>query len=658
MWADALALRFFSPAFEGETVTLAVDRQALASTSQIDPDHAVEALAKVVRALVMPNHRFSRVTVLADRWRSGGCDGPPPSLPLLGLTVLAASEMVKFDFYRPFRQLLDPTDTDGGMPGDFDEVIPALWAQLRWWLDTHLGGACGVSTIENHPTFTNIGWSLGQAVFRESDRAHLYRFFRAIRLEPVSDTAVAAELRRALAIWSARQGDAVSRLHRLATDPDLEPIADRILVQSATSWDGRLCDPVTGSRAASLKVLLELRPVSVGIAAPRQDDDPRHVTVTCGEQAVGLAGDGAWFEPAPLAIPDVGKAITHGLVLTGRTLSYFLEPAEAYALRFEYDLAAWTSVSRMTFGEKHHLLVAQKHRAAVEAWLSDERIEGQLDPLATPKLPSGWFLFRGVRLESAPPSAGLPRALLPLMPTSGSPGVLRLVGGLRLPAMGRGIYLTGGVPNVAFPQWEHGEHTFELRAKGHDPLTRTTAEPEFELRQFFNLGPGTYELSCQGSTLSFELVASVRERFADPEPLVRSAGPDGRTARGYLVDGPSPTPPCTVPASEKGTIVLGSSPDRISNVVVPRWFTDVAGLLDWVALDAWDINGSPPVWALSIDLAGRRVAFLLDPRPPDGPAQGDPLWARAIRIATLAPHQGTDTERLWASYVEAAGPGR
>ena len=81
--------------------------------------------------------------------------GVPPSLPLLALTVLAASlmqregDVASHNFYRRFREQLDPLDDQPGIPGDFGDWIPSLWRQLERWLNEHLGGASGVVVLQS-----------------------------------------------------------------------------------------------------------------------------------------------------------------------------------------------------------------------------------------------------------------------------------------------------------------------------------------------------------------------------------------------------------------------------------------------------------------------------------------------------------------------------
>jgi hypothetical protein len=84
---------FFDEAHGGEEILFAVDDACLAEMSGLSEEEAVRSLASAV-ALEL-SHRWSvgNVVKLVERWRRIGVRGPHPGLPLLALTVLAASRM-------------------------------------------------------------------------------------------------------------------------------------------------------------------------------------------------------------------------------------------------------------------------------------------------------------------------------------------------------------------------------------------------------------------------------------------------------------------------------------------------------------------------------------------------------------------------------------
>jgi hypothetical protein len=58
----------------------------------------------------------------------------------------------KTNYWKRFRGLLD-LQAPGDLKGNND-VFPVLWQQLTWWLDDHLHGRFGRSTVEDHPSWT------------------------------------------------------------------------------------------------------------------------------------------------------------------------------------------------------------------------------------------------------------------------------------------------------------------------------------------------------------------------------------------------------------------------------------------------------------------------------------------------------------------------
>jgi hypothetical protein len=653
MWSRALAEAFFSSDFAGEPVTFAVDSDALAAITGDPPELAIESLAHCVRELVMPNYRFYRIRDMARCWRSAGCDGPPPSLPLLALTVLAFGANEKFGLYKPLRRLLDPDDHDGGMPGDFDYSVPEMWEQLAWWLETHQQGNFGLPTITKHEFYVNVGYSRQQALLRTGDRTLVYRFFRSIGLAPAEEQVVASELRRALAIWSNSRLPRTARLHRLATDPALAKYADALLQTLAARWDGRLRDPRSGSLARVLRLMLELRPVDLAFVALHRDGDHETVDVTLpsGAMVTLEAGDAA-YEPFPLPLAVTPDSIRKGVELTGEKLSFFHEGGRAVPFRYDGDVLEWVSSDRIGFDEKHHLLVHNDIREATLTWLEIEQFGGRLDVNATKTLPQGWFLVRDLQLRGrpqhqAPPDVG------DLIGNSGGGGRLRLVGGLKIKGLGR-TYLTGGAPNVALPEG-HRDMPFEIKKQGFEPIERVATGHEF-LMGAFDLPPGEYEVSQQGVGLKFTVINSLREFPGPAVGSVRTRGGDDTSMPGLILDNNNSVPrPVVVRAVASGPIiVVGPGSDDHCVVDAPRWLEHLAGPLSWTALDVW--AAFQPAWLL-VPTARRSAplytAWPVTPLAPAGSAAGT-QWARLIAAAELVSDSSESIEELWSQYAAAA----
>lgn len=652
-WSIELADRFFSSAFAGEPVTFAVDGDALASIHGSSPVEAQKSLCAAVRAEIMPGHHFERVQRRAHRWQLDGADGPPPSLPVLGLTVLAAASMDANSFYGPLRRLLDPDDPDKGIPPRFEENVPWMWGQLSWWLGTHLKGSRGVSTISDPGFYVNIGYSLQQAAMRASDRRLVFRFFRAIGLQPQEEQILPSELRRALAVWAKGQLPRTARLLKLATDASLQQHADVLLEDLARSWDGRLRDPQSGSKASPLRLRLELSPFSLGWIAPRSPDDPNEVAVAGMDGPIDLLASGDWWAPEPLPLEVEPRHLDQGLELVGDVRSFFHDARQAIPFRYDDSQLEHVSVDRLQFGEKHLLLVrGGSLRAATESWMAAEGVPAKLDPRTTQHLPAGWFLFKGVRLD-ARPSKGAPAPIRDLLGSAGGGARLRLVGGLKLKGLGR-VYLTDAGPDLAIPDAAIGS-VFSIHAAGFDPIEREAGGHDFPLSKFASQ-PGTYEVSNSETSLSFEVVDGVA---AVPSPRVgsvRTRGRDGLSARGLVVDGAASAPPSSVPVPAGGDVGVAIGPTQadVALVEAPKWFSIVADVFSWSHVDLW--KDFEPVWLLTHlpGISPSYVARLLHAQPP---AEVAPTtsWGRLLLASTLESGSTVATVDLWDAYQAAAG---
>jgi hypothetical protein len=348
-------------------------------------------------------------------------------------------------------------------------------------------------------------------------------------------------------------------------------------------------------------------------------------------------------------VPDyTAEALAHGLELRGDDLTFFFERAEVHPLRYNDDLGEWVSSSRLTFGEKHYLLVERRARTQVEQFLSKEGADGKVDPGVTLSLPDGWFLFRDVRLDTRPVSSP-PPALADHIGTAGGLR-LRLVGGLGVTRLQR-TYLTGGAPRLALPA-DASDNSFELVTDGYDPIPRTTVSGEFALNAF-NLGPGTYEVRHARGSLGFDLIEGIAMEPSADVGSIRLGSTTGQSAAGLRVEGVSPAKPATV--AVRGTelaMIIGASSGEHAAVKVPLWLMSIAGPLSWKNVDVW--TDFAPAWHLSYQPTARRyVATPLRPNRPR-PGGAGTRWAQLIEAADLAADQPEGTAELWEEYVAAA----
>ena len=657
-WTRELASFFFGGSAPGEVVTFCADGPTLATMRGVPEIVATESLRAAVEPLVMPGYCFEFIGSLAKEWEREGMIGPPPSLPLLALTVLAASlmqrqgEVASHNFYRRFRQQLDPLDDQPGMPGDFGDWVPDLWRQLERWLNEHRGGECGAFILQSqealdHNAYSkNIAHPLQQAVFRVADRRHLYRFFRAIGVDPEDDDAEPTELRRALALWAARQRPGAARLERLATEPSFEAYSLDLLARLARSWDGHLVQETSGNPESSIRLFLQTRPLKLTLLASRDERMPVSIRVDGPTGSLQLEGGGSWFRPMPLPIDLTGGILRDGLELLGDEVALSFEPRSIYALRHEDSAGGWVDVDHLEFGVLHQILVHRDVRSEALSFCAAESPGAALDAAATTHLPDGWFLIRGFRLDRRPTAQ--PPAQLAALLRSGGGARLRLVGGLKLPHLHH-AYLVGGAPFLALPE-DIEERTFRIDKDDRNlPHTFVATGTEFPLGAL-QLGAGHYEIRYGPARIDFDLVDGIVETAGEGVGMVETAGVSGMFAPAdWRV-------PLSVPAPENGQrcVLLGPSPGDVELVHTPQWLSDVLGEggLSWITVDAWP--AFKPVWRLSRTLgsSGYLATQVGSEHPLAVPPGG--TWANLLLQARLDPDGENAEPSLWGDYQQAA----
>jgi hypothetical protein len=661
-WNTELARFFFGGSDSGELVAFCADGPTLAILTDAPEAEAVESLEAVVAACVMPDYRFSNIASLAVQWERDGCDGAPPSLPLLALTVLAASLMQReedvgaHNFYRRFRQLLDPQDDQAGMPGDFGDHIPALWRQLEWWLNDYLEGASGTLVLQNqddlehNPYAKNIAHALQQAVFRVSDRRQLYRFFRAIGVDPGEDDAEPSELRRALAVWAGRHQPVTARLARLATDPLFESYSLDLLARLARSWDGQLVEASSGKPEAPIRLWLMTRPLILTLLASRDDRMPATTVVVGPAGPISLVSNGRWFRPMPLLADQAAHALSAGLELSGDDVALSFEPRSVYALRADEDAGGWVDVDRIEFGVLHQILVRADARAEVTSFCERESPGAYLDPAATRALPPGWFLIRDFRLDRRP--LAQPPSQLAALIRSGGGARLRLVGGLKLPHL-HNTYLVEGAPFLALPEGIENR-TFTLRKDGTVGAHNFSAtETEFPIGKL-RLDSGHYEIEYGPARIDLDLIDGIVETAGEGAGTIATGGIPGVVGMHGSIDQHAPRNE-RAPGFREFCVLLGPCPTDVAILHSPVWLSDIlgGGGLSWINVDAW--TDFEPVWRLTrpMEAQATYVAERVGNSAPRLSERGEG-WAKLILQARLGDTADDATYALWDEYQEAA----
>ncbi|MGI9100179.1 MAG: hypothetical protein ACR2H2_17085, partial [Solirubrobacteraceae bacterium] len=264
-WSAALAAWFFRPDRARSHVMYLVDDMALEAIYGGDPSEALPSLVTAIRPKLRwhsPRQLFSGIESTTRRWKLAGSDGPPPCLPLLAITVLAASRMARgsdragHNYYLPFIELLDLEVEEPDVIASYRESIPDLWTMLQWWLDDKQNGQLGFSTIVSDTHFTQIGYADSQTLFHSSDSDKVARFLKWLDLSPGEQIAD-DELLTYFRLWvTASKADLTPGAQAMLEEDERPRQLMDILRRAAGAWQGITRDDRGRSEAA---ILLTLR---------------------------------------------------------------------------------------------------------------------------------------------------------------------------------------------------------------------------------------------------------------------------------------------------------------------------------------------------------------------------------------------------------------
>ena len=649
----------------GDPIVLCVDSDTLAIMTGGDGEEAAEALTRCVASEVMPGYQFWRAAMWCRRWALEDKQSAPPSLPLLAVAVLAASMMDRaadvgaHNYYRRLRELLDPSDDQPGMPGNYGTVVPSLWRQLETWLNEEMGGERGILTlpsdaaIAGNPYRKNIGHALQQALFRASDRRRLKAYFRAVGLEPDEEEIAAGELRRALALWAGRRLPQAERLHNLATEPEHESYCLRLLKRAAEDWNGLLDDPESGNPVSQMRFCLATRPRSLSVVLPRDERMPSQTSIPWGDETIQLTSNVSepYFHPIPLPISINAEVLSEDFALIGPDICAALEAKSIHALRYDEYLGAWVSTDSVEFGELHQLLVHDNEVQALRQFTQSEGVKTREIAGVANLTPPGWNVVSDFRILTRP-AAEPPSAIAALL-RSGGGSRLRLVGGLQVPEFNR-AYLTGGAPMLALPAGMASDEITIQRVSTGEKLTVQPESSEYPLHKL-QLDEGQYQVQVGEASLSFDLIDGLVETAGEG---AGSVGTPARTTsmRGLHGSDYGGIRPVTVPTPAEGQqcVLVGPGPHDLEIVEIPMWLSGLAGGggLSWTATAEW--LSFAPVWRLikSEPDAERYVATRVGDEFPHPAPHGD-AWAGLIGRSELT-DTDAETVELWQHYAAAA----
>lgn len=675
-WQEELAAAFFEGVVDTPVIFFIDDDELhrLAPTVD-DPARSLAMAVREVVALTPVHHMFDRAREIASRWARGPRDSPPPVLPILALSSLAAARMHsdalvrRHNYYFRFAQVLLPEDDGTAVERAqlalrTDAFIPVMemWQMLdRWLAEQH--GAAGISTIRDHPTLTRIGYPLSQAMIRRSDRAVLSRFFAALHLTDLGSPGSEA-LIEYLRLWAARPRGFSSSFLRVLEDADLRPLLQAVVSGLASSWDGRVITS-EGLAHCEAAVLLDLEEwATAWVIKAGSTKEPDVVRGRIGETVAEISihpdtySAFARITGAPNVDP---RAIHEGFRLRGARCMVEFPATRLLVFREHPDVTGWVSGGPVEPFTEHIIAVsgelAHEVRQVLNAAADDGWRQVQ-QPADRPLLP-GFTIFHAISFSDPTRVDRALAAAVPVLRLSIRPEITtraRLVNGLPVASrIGRNHYLAGGEPDLLLPI---GDETRTVPAA----LDGTAQQPPFtatglpiELRRIGPLPEGPHTIETDLDVLHFVLL----ER--DPAiGLVPGTGRIGWDETGRLqTSTDSSVCGAVSPRAETAEPVLvHRGADRawaISRTGIcaslgdPPAVTGPLSEIDGIGGYHYEVFPGPDDAWLAEERRGHTSVRLLRRLGPDfGPLDEASVQAWSI----IAPH-GPHNDPLWQLYVQA-----
>ena len=515
------------------------------------PDSADPAddLAAAVRQLVNPYTpaMFCAVTAAVREWHAGARDEPPPTLPVLALSVLAATRMHtdaqarSSNYYLRLAQALVPGADEPVVDqirlalrdGAFIPVVN-MWRDLHEWLGER-AGAAGISTIRDHPDLTRIGFPLSQALIRRTDRAALTRFFEALDIRNAGVPAI-EPLAEYLQLWAARPRGLSESFRQALADDILRSLLVPLVSGLAVAWDGQVIT-AEGLPRTQVAITLDLDRWTIRwvlMTGPNADPDVLRGRVNGTEVEITVTPDPysrlAQISGSP---PVTSSALRNGFRLRGASQMAELPATRAMVLAENPDAGGWLSVPAIRPFTEHLIVVSAEFSGEVQRVLklaADAGWRMVQQPASRPLLP-GFVIFRHVvfseanslatALRSAP---GLLKAVILPDPTARA----KLINGLPISCrVSPDLYLTGGEPDLLLPVGEQPRHVATaLDGARQEPPFQATGWP-IELRRIGPLPPGEHVIEADRDLLTFTLL--------DADPAI--AAPPGTGELGWDQNG-------------------------------------------------------------------------------------------------------------------------
>lgn len=608
-----------------------------------------------------PDRLFDPIAAEVGHWYRGPADQPPPCLPVLAASVLAASRMIHdhhgpmHAYYLRLAQLLRPeanAETVRIQLAQTYGAVAAMWRVLHEWISAR-SDLVGISTIRSHHHYTQIGYPLSQALARSSDRQRLTSFFHAARVQTLG-VPDPPRLLGYLRVWASRPRGLSPQFLRALRHTSVETLLSGLVHRLATDWDGHV-------RAAGGRRRLELR-AAVDIDSwscywtVREVHGIDEDTLTLPDGGILRLSRADYGRLYRLEgeLPAVARGLADGLTAIGTQYVVECPQRDVIVLREDPHTGHWISEPSLEPFDEHLLAVRPSRQAEMEAALATAGDPGWRvlrQPPDRTLLP-GWVIYRHVTLSNPKTFELAASALSPGLAWSlrpDPPPRPRLVEGLPVAGrLGSGHYLVGGEPDLLLPVGaEPREVEASLDGVAQSPPFHATGFP-IPLRGH-ELAPGRHEILADGARLVFHL----HER--SPTPALEGPGPTPGTL------GPGITGQRSVPAPEEEPC-----PHLVRRGTGEAWILDSRGAarrLEEQARPAWMASRGMPEscyyevlpgpgdsWLVEIrrgNCRPPRRLQLLPPKFSSLDSESAALWQQLDRATSGS------TDALWQGYLTA-----
>jgi|GEM_PF-5878372 len=493
---------------------------------------------------------YARIDLELRTWHRGPRSAAPPVLPLLVLSVYAASRMRSSgetrsnNFYKPFAEAVLPAGTSVEVEKLRQRLrsesnrLGEFWEQLKSWLESPLGGQ-RATTLRSNKYLVNIGYSLSQTLVRPRDKGTLQRLLSTKigpsgQLEGVS----AAQIEEIVE----RNRHEFSQNILTAFDADLRSLLLEVIADLTFEADSEGSDQSTSWLRPRLMMDLAAWETSWVLEGPS-----RHSGAAAASQAlesrtdVRTRGDFVWFVPVD-RLRTKPDQVRYGFryneeILAGRSLAaelLFFAPETALGRN------AFRQVTTVDTGIKYVMAVSADRRLEAEALLEAARpgwsaMRHDRDGV---ELLEDFVFFKSVEFldwEALEKQLFDADIALPYRPSPERQQYVRLGGGLWVrDSLGGRRYLAGASPDLIFPEPLHGRKVdVEVDGSRASILAKADGWP---LRGFAD-SPGSHIVKVGARELRFEVgLSGVEQEVQD------ALKPDVWT-NGELVSASSPRSP-------------------------------------------------------------------------------------------------------------------